>query len=285
MAGASITPIQEEHLQEVGRFLHDNLNQRISAAAWIASLTHHWSEVRPNYGMQLRDGSRLVGVLCAIYSDQMIAERMEKFCNPHSWCVLADYRRHSIGLVLSIIKQRGYHYTMLTPNAKVAEIFRQLRFRDLGEQIALFPNIPTFRAARGAVLEARRDMIGSHLPPSVRRDFELHQDIPWLRFLAFGREGDTCLVVYKAGRWKRMRSARILHVSDPAAFRRHRSLMTHYLLVREGFVTSSVETRFIRELPPLAHCRSRTQAKLFLSPTLNDSQITDLYSELAALDI
>jgi hypothetical protein len=283
MSAIKTTAIQQEHLEEVGRFLHENLNRKISVQAWVNSLTHPWSDVRPNYGMQMRDGDRLVGVFCAIYSDQTVNGKSEKFCNPHTWCVLEDYRNHGISLVLSIIKQRGYHFTMLTPNPKVAEIFRSLKFKDLGKEIAYFPNLPALRFGQ-SIVESRPDAIAQHLSPAARRDYELHRDIPWLRFLAFGTPGDICLVVYKAGRWKRLPSARLLHVSDAAAFGRHLPLLRNHFL-RKGFATTSVETRMTAGVPRLAYRIQRRQGKLFMSSTLNDAQITDLYSELVSLDI
>lgn len=278
----AVTPIEAAHLDEVGRFLHENLNRRFTPEAWIGCLRHPWSEVRPNYGMQLRDGPRLVGVLLAIYSDQSIDGRIEKICNPHSWCVLDDYRNHGINLVLAAIKQPGYHFTMLTPNPKVAEIFRHLRFKDLDAGVVLFPNlpVPTF----GGVAETRRDAIAQHLSGPALRDFALHRDIPWLSFVAFGRGNDTCLVVYKRIRWKKMPCAWLIHVSDPAAFERHRSLL-QWALLRKGFLVSRVETRFLQRAPAFAIHTRRTQAKLFSSKTLQDSQIRDLYSELASLDV
>src|SRR5882724_10477553 len=216
MAQVDITPIQEEHLREVGEFLNVHLNSKFSADPWIQSLTHPCSATQPNSGAQLRDGAKLVGVHCAIYSDQTIEGRVEKFCNPHTWCVLGDYRNHGIGLVLYLIKQRGYHFTMLTPNPKVAEIFRKLKFKDLDTGIAVFFNLPTLRIRREVIVESDKASIAQYLPPAVRRDYELHREIPWLRFLAFGRGEDVCLVVYKTDRWKRMSCARIIHVSDPA---------------------------------------------------------------------
>jgi hypothetical protein len=278
----SVTPIQQEHLEEVGQFLHENLNRKISAAAWVSSITHPWSELRPNYGMQLRDGAKLVGVFLAIYSDQTIDGKPEKVCNPHSWCVLESHRNHGIGLVLALVKQRGYHFTMLTPNPKVAEIFRQLGFKDLGREIAVFPNVPL---PASGVQESRADAIPALLSPAVRRDYELHRAIPWLRFLAFGKPQDVCLVAYKVGRWKRLPSARVIHVSDRGAFARHLSLLRNHFLLAHGLVTTSIETRFIESAPRFAHRLQRTQAKLFRSSTLRDQQITDLYSELASLDI
>lgn len=281
-----IRPIDAADLPGVGEFLNRNLNKRISAADWIACLCHPWSEARPNYGVQMRDGGRLVGVFCAIYSDQVIAGQLERFCNPHSWCVLESHRRHSIGLLLALIKQTGYHFTMLTPNPKVAQIFRGLRFKDLATAMVIFPNVPSPAIwLPGTFVASTPAAIAASLPADSRRDFEMHREIPWLNFLAFGRGRSRCLVVYKRDHWKRLPCARLIHISDPVTFDRYRGLMQSWLLLRRGLLATRVESRFLLREPWFAYRAQRTQGKLFLSKTLRDGQISDLYSELASLDI
>ena len=281
-----ITPIGEADLAAVGRFLNQNLNARIAPEAWVRSLTHPWCGTRPNFGFQAHDGNRLVGVFCAIYSDQTLDGRREKFCNPHSWCMLDDYRSHSISLALHVLRQRGYHFTMLTPNPKVAEIFIHLGFRTLRDDVVVLPNLPSIKAVVGAnVVTSDHERIASNVPEPVRADFAAHRGIPWLEFLAFGKDNDVCLVVYKRGRWKRMPCARIVDISDGAAFDRNMHLMQHHLLVHHGLLVSRVERRFLLRKPRLAFSQQRKQAKLFSSSTLNEAQIRDLYSELVALDI
>lgn len=281
-----ITPILASDLNEVGEFLNRNLNKRISAASWIASVCHPWCDARPNYGMQLRENGRLVGVFSAIYSDQIIGGQLERFCNPHSWCVLESHRQHGIGLLLALLKQTGYHFTMLTPNPKVAKIFRGLRFKDLATAMVVFPNLPSLAMCLpGTFVEAAPEAIATRLPSASRRDYELHKTIPWLSFLAFGRGPHRCLVVYKRESWKRLPCARLIHISDPEAFARYRGLMQTWLLLRRGIPASRVESRFLVREPWFAHRTQRTQGKLYLSRTLSDGQISDLYSELASLDI
>jgi len=138
---------------------------------------------------------------------------------------------------------------------------------------------------RGTFAVSEADGIASLLVGAVRRDFELHRDIPWLRFVAFGRPDDVGLVVYKCATWKRLRCARLIHVSDPGVYERYRPLLCNHLLVRHGLLVSRVETRFLAAVPRLAMHEHRGQAKLFLSATLKDGEIRDLYSELVALDI
>jgi hypothetical protein len=286
MARAVTSPIEEKDLAAVGRFLNQNLNAKISAEAWAQSLNHPWCASRPNFGFQAHDGQRRVGVFCAIYSDQLIDGRSERFCNPHSWCMLPDYRSDSINLLLHLIRQRDYQFTMLTPNPKVAEIFLRLGFKRLNDAVTVFPNLPSVMAATGAhVCCSRPELIAAHLPDSTRRDYEAHRAMPWLKFLAFGKSGETCLVVYKRERWKRMPCARIIDISDPIAFDRHMHLMQHHLLLRDRLLVSRVERRFLARRPNFAHSERQTQPKLFLSKNLKDSQIRNLYSELVALDL
>lgn len=284
----TISPIVERDLGAVGRFLNENLNGNISATDWIESLKHPWCAARPNFGFKAHDGERLVGVFCAIYSDQLIEGSVERFCNPHSWCVLEEYRGKSVALPLHLTRQNGYHFTMLTPNPKVAEIFLHLGFKKLDDTLVFFPNLPSLRAVVGGggqFVCSDLDRIARYLTGSLRSDFDAHRALPWLRFVAFGKGDDVCLVVYKRRRWKKLSCASIVDISDPATFDRYGYLMGHHLLLRQGLVVSRVERRFLVRMPRFAHSEARGQPKLFLSPTLRETQVRDLYTELVALDL
>ncbi len=282
-----ISAILPEHLPEVGAFLHENLNRRFSAERWIASLTHRWAAVAPNHGMQLRDGERLVGVFCAIYADQVIDGREERFCNPHSWCVLESHRHHSIGLILRLIRQPGYHFTMFTPNPKVTEVFRGLKFKDLDTRLLVYPNLPSLSALAGdAFVATKPTQIAAKLRGTALAEYEAHRSIPWLRFAAFGRGNEACLAIYKPVKLKRLPCAWLMHVSDPALFERHGAVLRQYLLLRQGFASTRIEQRWLPgNAKPLAYAMQRRQPKLYLSKTLGDAQIRDIYSELMSLDV
>lgn len=281
-----VKPIHGPDLEAVGLFLHENLARRIAPQAWSDSLRHRWAAEQPNHGMQLfTDEGQRVGVLCAVYSDQLIDGKVERFCNPHSWCVLDEHRHASINLVLALLRQRDYHFTMFTPNPKVAQVFMGLRFRLLDEGLLYFPNLPRpWPAGGGAFAEGRTERIAQRLSGAALAEFEAHRNIPWLRFVAFGRPGDACLAIYKPGRWKKMSCALIAHLSDPTAMQRHGHLLRAHLL-RQGWVVSRIEARLVAAAPPLAYRTRRTQPKLVSTRTLDDTKIRDVYSELMALDI
>ncbi len=280
----SVQPIVEADLDAVGLFLHEHLSKRIAPATWSASLRHRWTATQPNYGMQLIDDGQRVGVLLAVYSDQFIDGKLERFCNPHSWCVLDSHRHASINLVLAVLKQRDYHFTMFTPNPKVAQVFMGLRFRLLDDALLYFPNLPRPWPSVGRFVEARTEHIAARLEGTALAEFEAHRAIPWLRFVAFGRPGDACLAIYKRGRWKKLPCALLGHVSDPAGMQRHGPLLQQHLLGC-GLPVSRIEARFLASAPALAYRTQRSQPKLVATRTLADSKIRDVYSELMALDI
>lgn len=282
----TLSPIHQDDLPAVGQFLHHQLAKRISPQAWVASLTQGWAAEQPNYGMQLHDAGQLVGVFCAIYSDQLIDGRVERFCNPHSWCVMDSHRHASLSLVLPLIKQRGYHFTMFTPNLKVAQVFLGLRFKLLDDRLVYTANLPAPWAMRGgAFVEAHTCHVAQRLHGAALQEFNAHRQIPWLRFAAFGTASESCLVIYKPARWKKLRCAGILHVSDPDLMASHGHLLRHHLLTRCAMPVSRVEARFLSQVPVLSHMARRGQPKLVSSRSLPDSKIRDVYSELMSLDI
>lgn len=280
-----IKPIHPEDLDAVGQYLHERLGRRFTREAWVNSLSQSWAANPPNHGMLLQLDGKVVGVLCAIYSDQVIDGKTVQVCNPHSWVVDEEQRNHSIGLLLQLLRQRQYHFTMFTPNPKVAEVFKGLRFRALDDLLLHVPNWPSLRIqGAGTTVASDPERIAGLLSGDALHDFQSHAHLPWLRFLAFGRKDDMCLVIYKRIRWKRMPCAAIAHISNPGAMDRHGWLMQRHFLLKESIPFSRVEARILNQIPRCALRSRRGMPKLVLSRTLTDRQVSDLYSELMALD-
>ena len=127
-SAAHLSPIRDGDIPRVARFLHEQMNDRFSVDTWMRTLSQSWIESPPNRGFMLEDVDRVVGVICALYSQQTIAGETFQVSNPHSWCVLPGYRRRSVDLVLAVIRQKGYHFTMFSPNSSGIEIFSYLKF-------------------------------------------------------------------------------------------------------------------------------------------------------------
>lgn len=119
------------------------MNNQFTPQAWQQGISKSWLAEAPNYGFMLICEEKVVGVLCAIYSEQYVAGRLERFCNPHSWCVLSSYRSQSIELVLAMIRQKGYSFTMFSPNKEGIKIFSFLRFKPLDNRVSILLNMPS----------------------------------------------------------------------------------------------------------------------------------------------
>src|SRR5262245_16676781 len=96
---AELTPIMHKDITAVADFLHTNLNARLTASGWADAMLVPWKVEAPNHGFMLRDKDRVVGAYLAFYSQRTIEGREERFCNLGAWCVLPEYRFHSIRLL------------------------------------------------------------------------------------------------------------------------------------------------------------------------------------------
>ena len=273
-----LEPISDDDLDNVARFLHDNLN---ASYEWRSFLGAHWTEDYPNHGFFLRDGTRIGGVIGALYSSQNVRGRSELFCNIHGWCVLEEYRAHSLKLLLALIGQTNYHLTALTPNRESAKVLRAMKFRVMEGEQRIVLNMPW--PNRDAAVIADPDKLEQLLPASDAVVVREHRHLPLLEMIAVGRGDARCLVVFKKSVRGGGRFAVVLHVSDVPLFARHQDAFRNYLLLRRGVAAFKIDSRFLTR-PTLMSGRVRNSAvRLFFSRTLNVADMCGLYSELTVL--
>ncbi|MBF0339392.1 MAG: hypothetical protein HQL95_00335 [Magnetococcales bacterium] len=280
-----IQPIGENDLDDVCQFLHERLNKKISPAAWKHALWQpNWIAHPPNHGFMIVDQEQVVGVFAALYSEQMIRGKPERFCNQNSWIVLEPYRHLSMELLRALLAQPGWNITMLTPNPVVTRVYETRRFQRLSDRVTVVPYLPLPRALGGRVITDRQEIL-ELLSPDAARDCRNHRSFPWLHQVALGNALGYCHVVYKLGVWKRLPAAKVLHVCDGRIFSRFHPAISRHLLRRHGVMTTHLPSRFLPEIPLGAFEIIDTQPRMFWSEHLTEREITHLYTELAALDL
>jgi hypothetical protein len=240
---------------------------------------------KPNNGFLVRDQGRVVGGIGAIYAERLIRGRPERFCNITSWCVLEAFRAQSMRLAMAVVSQPGFHFTDLTPTEVVSKTLQYLKFKPMNERHAVWPNFPwPLSRLGGTRVIADPDRIEKVLAEADAKVFRDHRHLPWLRHAAVGRPGAFCHVVWKPNRLKRVAGAMVLAFSDTELFLRCRlALGTH--LLRQGCLYTRVESRLLPRLPPLARELTGFRNKVFRSDTLAEGDISNLYSEIVALDL
>jgi hypothetical protein len=279
-----LQPIGDDDIERVARFLHANLNDRVPPEAWARALDARWSGDRPNAGFMLVDGDDVVGAHLAFYSERLIAQRRERFCNLGAWCVLPEFRLHALRLLKALLAQDGYHFTDLSPSGNVVGINARLGFRALDTATVVVPNLP-WPSWPG------RDLISSDPAVIERtltgRDLELYRDhapMTGARHLVLVRGREWCYVVLRKERRKNLPLfASILHVSNPELFRRMARPFARHLLLRHGAAVTLAEDRVVGHRPRLSLRQRSPRQRMFLSPDLEPGQVDYFYSELVCL--
>jgi hypothetical protein len=284
MVMQSIEPILDADLPLAGKFLHENHDATRSAEDWAGLFRYPWKSSMPsgvpNNGFLLRDGGTLAGVVGAIYSEQIIHQAVERFCNITSWVVLESHRGHSTRLLMACLAQRGYHFTNFSPMPVVENILKFLKFVCLEKSYYVVANRPwpwwtRYRIASGPAA-------GKLLNGSELRVLQDHRSIAGLTHLAVAREGRCCYVALVPCRVKGLPSAEVLHAGDAALFTEALPAIGAFLL-RRGILTLKVESRFVEGKPAWSSQRPMDVPKYYRSDRLKPADVSTLYSERVLL--
>jgi hypothetical protein len=276
-----VTPITDADVAAVADFLHANHNDRVP---WARSCSGGpWKVEAPNHGFMLREGQRVVGTLLALYSERLLAGRVERFCNLGSWCVLPGYRSRSISLARALLAQEGYHFTVLSPDEGPQEILGWLRFRLLDTSAAFVANLPWPTLPGRTRISADPDVIERTLSGTELDLFHDHAQALAARHLVLIRGRESCYVMYREYRYHGLPVfAMILHVSNPELFHRGLIRLTRHLLLRRGLVATLAELRIVEHKPRLSFPLNNWP-KLYRSTSLEPGQVDYLYSELVCV--
>jgi hypothetical protein len=285
MALPTLEPIRDDDLPEFCQLLTEHLSAGRSAEQWAQAFRQDWGVMKPNNGFLIRDQGRIVGGIGAIYAERVIRGRAERFCNITSWCVLEAYRAQSMRLAMAVVAQPGFHFTDLTPTEVVSKTLQFLKFKPMNERHAVWPNFPwPLSRLGGTRVVADPDRIEEVLAATDAKAFRDHRHLPWLRHAAVGRPGAFCHVVWRPDRLKGVAGAMVLAMSDAESFLRHRLALGAHLLPR-GYLYTRVESRLLPRLPLPSRELAGFRNKVFRSDVLSEADISNLYSEIVALNL
>jgi hypothetical protein len=228
---------------------------------------------------------RVVGVYLAYYSQRHIDGEIHRFCNLASWCVLQEYRSHSLRLLRALLAQEGYHFTDLTPNKDVVQLNTRLKFQHLDTATALILNLPWPPWPGRTRVVSDRSVIQSALGG---RDLEIYRDhahAAAAHHLVVLRGTESCYVMFRRDRRDNLPLfASMLHVGNLGLFRHTAQYVFRHLLIHHGIPATLAELRVIGYRPRLSVMLRSRQPKMYRSNHLGPEQIDYLYSELTCLE-
>jgi hypothetical protein len=276
-----LAPITDADVAEVAGFLHANLSSRVP---WAGVMTVPWKAEVPNHGFMLRDGPAVAGAYLAFYSERPVDGRMERFCNLAAWCVLPQYRLHSVRLLTALLAQDGCHFTDLSPSGSVVPLNARLKFRALDTATALIPSLPWPAMPRRTRISEDPDVIEATLAGPELDIYRDHAQAAAARHLVLIRGQASCYVMFRKVRRKGLPVfAAILYVSNPDMFRRGVPALIRHLLIRHQVLATLAELRIVGHRPRLSVMLRSPRPKMYRSASLEPAQIDDLYSELACV--
>ena len=282
-----LSAIADADVAEVSRFLHANLNDRVSPQEWAALLDAKWasSPQTPNHGFRLTLGRETVGVYVAVYSDRALGDRIVSICNLAAFCVLPEHRAHSLRLVRAVLGQKGYFFTDFSPSGNVPAMNDRLGFTRLDTSTRVVVNLPSARKNGWAITDDH-DEIAKALSAEDFRIYNDHRTAPAARHLLVRRDADYAYVIYRRDRRKRMAAfASPLHVLGKPGVLEDAWAQVCWFLLRRGFLMTLAESRVLRFSPagPGRELK-RPRPKMYKGDGLRESEIDYLYSELTLLE-
>lgn len=279
-----VKPITPADVKSVAQFLHDEMNRRIAASTWVASIGPAWAVDSPNHGFMLISNGQVVGVQLAFYSQRLVGGSVERFCNVAAWCVLPQYRAHGIRLLRAVLAQKGYTFTDLSPSGNVVPLNRRLNFQSLDTDASLVINLPWPAGGSRVRIASDRATIERSLGSRELNLYRDHAGACAACHLVIVRDGRSCYVIFRRDRRKGLPLfASILHVSDPDLFRETSRHVFSYLFIHYGIAVTILEYRVVGYRPSWSVRMRSPRAKMYRSDHLQAHQIDYLYSELVSV--
>ncbi|WP_200938641.1 hypothetical protein [Cellulomonas sp. Root137] len=275
-----LSPVDDDSLPEIARFLHENLNSGLSADDWARALVPSWRTAEPTHGYCLRADGVLVGVYAAFFSERVVAGRERRVCNLAAWCVLDGYGAQGLRLLRALLSSGAELFTDLSPSGSVVPIDLRLGFQRLDTTTDVRPNLPLWRRRVTVVTDQGR--IAGLLTGRDAEIFRDHAGAAAVRHVVLLVDDRPCYVMYRRVRRKRLPLfAALVHVGDTALFLRGVGPLGAHLLVR-GMPVLLAERRIVGGPVGL----SRTvmgRPKLFRGADVEAGDVDDLYSEITSV--
>jgi hypothetical protein len=240
-----VNPITDADVRAVAEFLHREMGSEISVADWHRAMTPRWDVEQPNHGYLLRTNGHVVGAYLALYSERVIDGRPHRICNLGAWCVADEHRTTGLRMLRSLLRQREYTFTDLTPNGNVVALNTRLGFAPLDTTTVLVPNLPwPMRSSGVRVVDTPTDIdeMLSERDQTIYRDHAATA----VKHVVVAKGDRNCYVMFRRERRKRLPLfAFILYVGERDLFRDCESHFYRYLLLRHGIAATLAEVRVV----------------------------------------
>jgi hypothetical protein len=203
-------------------------------------------------------------------------------CNLAAFCVLEDFRMHSVRLVRALLKQPGHVFTDLSPSGNVIAMNDRLGFQRLPGRTRLVLNVPR-TSRRGITLSSDPDTLARTLRGADATAYRDHRDAAAAHHLLISRGQDHAYLVFRADARRRLRIfATPLHVGGSRdVLEAGWGQVRTRLLLRHGLIFTLAEERLLGFARGLGRDLRKPRPRMIKGSGLDPADVDYLYSELA----
>lgn len=277
-------------LQQVDRSMYDevsplllNLNSQID---WRNIFNCSWQQ-EDYCGYGLFDGKEIVGFLGLIFSSRTLGDRVENFCNIHTWVVKPQYRDRSISLILPVLKLKDMTLTDLSPAPTVIAILQRLGFTILDSKLCiLLPfSVRNSNDLKKIQLTQEKKQIADWLSKEDFRLFQDHANYSGCSHLLIENSKNYCYIIYTIVRQAFFSYCYIQYISNIQMFSQYSGSIRADIAKHSRTPLIVVDSRLVASMKlPFSYDLPFSFPKLYKSSNLKPTQIDNLYSELVLLN-
>lgn len=277
-------------LQKVDRSMYDKVSPLLldlnAQVNWRNVFECSW-QAEDYCGYGLFDGEEIVGFLGLIFSRRAIADRVENFCNIHSWIVKPQYRDRSISLILPVLRLKDCTLTDLSPASRVIEILQSLGFKKLDSKLRVL--LPVGGRNRSAIEKVKLTQEKSHIAERLsQQNFRLFQDhinYSNCNHLLIDNGKNYCYVIYTIVKQAFLSHCYIQYISNIQIFSQYSGAIRSEIMRHSRTPLVVVDSRLIAPFKlPFSYDLPFSFPKLYKSSSLKPDRIDNLYSELILLN-
>lgn len=260
-------------------------NPRLTKDNWRELFVNHWDSQEDYFGYMLIDHAQVVGFLGLIFSDRLINNKIQKFCNITSGIVKKEYRSESLLLFSSLLKLKDYTVTDFTPSKEVYLILKKFGFKDVETRTRIIFPLPTIDFLSKCSIEFDRNIIKNYLDEKNLKIYCDHLKFKNI-YLLIRLGSKNCYAIITKIRRKGFFFGRIHYISDIAVFSKcihkvNMKICLHLkvcgLLINEGYLGGNQIKHSIT--------LKRRYPTMIKSESLEKNNVDTLYSEVLVLNL
>jgi RimJ/RimL family protein N-acetyltransferase len=282
--GVELRIATQDDRDAVVALLHERMNRKLSPARWGRLFEYSWLADKPDCGVVVLEGGRLVGYLAVIYADRLLGGRTTRIANLSSWYLIQSLRGQGIGLAMLKLATRHPQvtYTTFSSNRRALRLMAEVGFVPLDELRFLWRR----RGGPAARIEVLSDFarLLAEVPDHQRRILTDHQDFPVRSHLLRAAEGDCLILMSVKQKGADITYHEVLHLGQPAIFARHAQEFADRVLA-PGAAVLAVDQRFLNGCGAIAESEQTNLPRYFRSSVMARREVDFLYSEIPLLDL